>query len=142
MGQMVIKPMTSPEVYLQTGNIKSYICIQTGNIDQMKGANLGEFEELVLLTIGVLGEEAYGISIRTYLKDKTGRNPSIGALHSALTRLESKGYLVSSMEGATDDRRGRRKRFYVLTTYATDVLKQIHSLRSEMIRMIPSVDLP
>ncbi len=108
----------------------------------MKGANLGEFEELVLLTIGVLADEAYGLSIRAYLKEKTGRNPSIGALHSALTRLESKGYLTSSMEGATEDRRGRRKRFYALTTYATDVLKQIHSLRSEMIRMIPSVDLP
>lgn len=108
----------------------------------MKGANLGEFEELVLLTIGVLGDEAYGISIRAYLKDKTGRNPSIGALHSALTRLENKGYLTSTMEGATEDRRGRRKRFYALTTYAADVLKQIHALRSEMISMIPSVDLP
>lgn len=76
-----------------------------------EGRYLGEFEELVLLTIGVLGEEAYGITIRVYLKEKAGRNPSIGALHSALTHLENKGYLTSSMEGATEDRRGRRKRF-------------------------------
>ena len=52
----------------------------------MKGTNLGEFEELVLLTVGILGKDAYGISIKDELRKRTGRKPSIGALHSALNR--------------------------------------------------------
>ncbi len=104
----------------------------------MKGTNLGEFEELVLLAIGVLKEEAYGINVKAYLKEKTGRDPSIGALHSALTRLEGKGYLNSRMEGATADRRGRRKKFYSLTTFSVETLNQLHELRSEMIKFIPT----
>ena len=83
--------------------------IQIGNIKIMKGTHLGEFEELVLLTIGVLKDDAYGIAITLDIKSRTGRTPSIGALHSALSRLEKKGFLNSHMEGATSERRGRRK---------------------------------
>ncbi len=105
----------------------------------MKGSNLGEFEELVLLTAGVLGEQAYGLAIKDDLARRTGRDPSIGALHSALTRLEDKGYLVSSMEGPTEDRRGRRKRFYELTSAGIAALKLVHQQRSEMIKLIPNI---
>ena len=104
----------------------------------MKGTNLGEFEELVLLTIGVLQEEAYGIAIKTDIKKRTGRNPSIGALHSALTRLEKKGFLLSNMEGATKDRRGRRKRFFSLTNFGVKTLREIYELRKEMVTSIPN----
>ena len=104
----------------------------------MKGTNLGEFEELVLLTIGVLQEEAYGIAIKTDIKKRTGRNPSIGALHSALTRLEKKGFLLSNMEGATKDRRGRRKRFFSLTNFGVKTLREIYELRKEMVASIPN----
>ena len=104
----------------------------------MKGTNLGEFEELVLLTIGVLQEEAYGIAIKTDIKKRTGRNPSIGALHSALTRLEKKGFLLSNMEGATKDRRGRRKRFFSLTNFGVITLREIYELRKEMVTSIPN----
>ncbi len=105
----------------------------------MKGTNLGEFEELVLLTVGILGQDAYGISIKDDIKKRTGRRPSIGALHSALTRLENKGHLESKMEGATEDRRGRRKRFYQLTAKGIQVIKQVYEQRTEMIRLIPNV---
>ncbi len=105
----------------------------------MKGTNLGEFEELVLLTVGILGEEAYGISIKDDLKSRTGRKPSIGALHSALSRLEDKGFVTSMMEDATPERRGRRKRFYLLTASGKNVLRSIYDQRTEMIRLIPNL---
>ncbi len=105
----------------------------------MKGSNIGEFEELVLLTVGILQEEAYGISIKDELKTRTGRKPSIGALHSALNRLESKGLLKSEMEGPTEERRGRRKRYYRLTQSGRSVLTSIYQQRSEMIQLIPNL---
>jgi len=105
----------------------------------MKGTHLGEFEELVLLTIGVLKEDAYGVAITLDIKNRTGRSPSIGALHSALSRLEKKGFLKSQMEGATAERRGRRKRFYSLTSFGVKTLKEIYELRTEMARAIPQL---
>lgn len=105
----------------------------------MKSTNLGEFEELVMLTIGVLQEDAYGLAIKDELEKRTGRTPSIGALHSALTRLEEKGFLKSVYEGATENRRGRRKRFYSLTSSGLEAIKQAHEMRSEMIQLIPNI---
>jgi len=103
----------------------------------MKGTYLGEFEELVLLTVGILGKDAYGVAIKDDLTERTGRNPSIGALHSALTRLEKKGYVLSEMEGATPDRRGRRKRYYRMTATGESVLKAIYEQRNAMYHLIP-----
>jgi len=105
----------------------------------MKGTHLGEFEELVLLMVGVLHKEAYGIAIKDELEKKTGRRPSIGALHSALTRLGEKGFLDSKLEEATEDRRGRRKRFYLLTRTGAQTIKQVYELRKEMINLIPNL---
>jgi len=105
----------------------------------MKGTHLGEFEELVLLMVGVLQKEAYGIAIKDELEKKTGRRPSIGALHSALTRLGEKGFLDSRLEEATEDRRGRRKRFYMLTPTGAQTIKQVYELRKEMINLIPNL---
>ncbi len=105
----------------------------------MKGTHLGEFEELVLLTVGILGDDAYGIALKDDLQKRTGRKPSIGALHSALTRLENKGFISSFMEGATEDRRGRRKRFYRLTAQGTNIIKSIYEQRTEMIKLIPNI---
>ena len=105
----------------------------------MKKIQLGEFEELVLLTAGLLHEEAYGISISDELKKRTGRKPSIGALHTALSRLENKGFLKSKLEGATENRRGRRKRFYMITRAGERALKQVYELRTDMIKLIPNL---
>ncbi len=105
----------------------------------MKGTHLGEFEELVLLTIGVLKEDAYGVAIKSDIKSRSGRNPSIGALHTALTRLEKKGFVTTKMEGATEDRRGRRKRFYTLTSFGIETLKDIYEMRKEMVQLIPNL---
>jgi PadR family transcriptional regulator PadR len=105
----------------------------------MKGTHLGEFEELVLLTIGVLKEDAYGVAITLDIKSRTGRNPSIGALHSALSRLEKKGFVNSTMEGATEERRGRRKKFYHLTSFGVKTLKAVYEMRTDMAKAIPNL---
>ena len=99
----------------------------------MKGY-LGEFEELVLLTIAFLGAEAYGVSIQAEIDRRASRAISMGALHSTLTRLEDKGYLKSWLGGATQDRGGRRKRYYQLTQGGKVVLHEYRNLRDELWR--------
>ncbi|MEL7003999.1 MAG: PadR family transcriptional regulator [Bacteroidota bacterium] len=93
---------------------------------------LGEFEELVLLTIAVLGDEAYGVAIKDAIEAKANRSISIGSLHSTITRLEEKGFITSRLGGATASRGGRRKRFFSLTNDARQVLQQIKALRDDL----------
>ncbi len=107
----------------------------------MNEPSLGNFEELVLLIVGVLDENAYGVSIKNELAERTGRSPSIGALHSALNRLENKGFLESFEGGATAERGGRRKRYYRITALGKRGLIQVHALRNELIQLIPHLSL-
>ncbi len=102
---------------------------------------LGAFEELVLLSVGALKEQAYGVVIKEMLSEKTGKSPSIGALHSALYRLEDKGYVTSSEGGATAERGGRRKKFYLLTSAGRDALIDANRLRLEFSRNIEGLNL-
>ncbi|MEM6643549.1 MAG: helix-turn-helix transcriptional regulator [Bacteroidota bacterium] len=97
----------------------------------MKGY-LGEFEELVLLTVANLGTDAYGLSILNDISERAKRRLSIGALHSTLTRLEEKGYLDSYMGEPTSERGGRRKRHFVLTSTAVVELNKMKDLRDEL----------
>lgn len=106
----------------------------------MKGSNLGEFEELVLLSIGALADEAYGVSIKDFIKERAGRKPSIGALHSALSRLEDKGYIKAEVGEATHVRGGRRKKYYQITIAGKEALRVSNELRSEIYRMIPNLN--
>ncbi|WP_342664322.1 PadR family transcriptional regulator [Algoriphagus terrigena] len=80
----------------------------------MKEFQLGEFEELVLLTVGILYQEAYGVAIKKEMEQRLTRGVRVGALQTALQRLEKKGYLKSSDEAGTQERAGRPKRFYHL----------------------------
>ncbi len=107
----------------------------------MKSTQLGEFEELVLLVIGVLGEESYSLSIQKKLRESTGRKPSIGALHSALNRMQTKGFLESFEGGATKERGGRRKRFYRLTAYGRKALDTAYDLRVKLYNELPELKL-
>lgn len=93
---------------------------------------LGEFEEIVLLTIAVLGNDAYGVSIKQEIESRTDRDISIGALHSTITRLEEKGYVTSDYGGATQERGGRRKRYFQLTHAGKAALKRIKDLRDDL----------
>jgi len=107
----------------------------------MKDTNLGAFEELVLLAVGSLQENAYGITIKEVLEEQTGRTPSIGALHSAIYRLEDKGYLTSSQGGATTERGGRRKKYYQLSASGKRALETAHELRMAFSSKIPGLNL-
>jgi len=102
---------------------------------------LGGFEELVLLTVGALGDDAYGVTIQDMLKEKTKKNPSIGALHSALYRLEEKGFLSSHEGGATAERGGRRKKYYQITAAGRKILEEVNALRMEFAKNIPGLNL-
>ena len=93
---------------------------------------LGEFEELVLLTIAAIGEHAYGVSIQQDIEQRCNRSISIGALHSTITRLEEKGFLKSWVGGATKERGGRSKRFYEITQAGRKAVAETKSLRDEL----------
>src|SRR4051812_13377352 len=93
---------------------------------------LGEFEELVLLTIASLGNEGYGVAIQQSIEGRCKRSISIGALHSTITRLEEKKFLKSWLGGATQERGGRRKRFFELTHTGKVALHEMKGLRDEL----------
>lgn len=76
---------------------------------------LGEFEQMVLLAILRLDDQAYGLAIRRELERVAARKPSSGALYTTLDRLEKKG-LIATHEGETNDARGGRPRRYVTVT--------------------------
>lgn len=105
----------------------------------MKGTYLGEFEELVLLTVGILYDDAYGLAIKEELEKQTGRKPMISSVHKALVRLEDKGFLSSQMGGATEERGGRKKRLYQLTASGKKVLAASKELRNTMWDSVPKV---
>ncbi|MEQ9263814.1 MAG: helix-turn-helix transcriptional regulator [Balneolaceae bacterium] len=102
----------------------------------MKGSYLGEFQELVLLAVLSLKEEAYGVAIQKLIKDFAERDITRGALHSALSRLEEKKYLSSKFTEATNKRGGRRKRVYTITGSGESALKQAQSVREKFITSI------
>ncbi len=107
----------------------------------MKGTNLGEFQEIVLLSILILDDNAYGLSIQRELNGRLKRPLSRGALHSALTRLVEKGHIESKIGGATAERGGRSKRFYTLTNAGKKALQEARELREEMWSMVPKFSI-
>lgn len=107
----------------------------------MKGTYLGEFEELVLLTVASLREEPYAVAILNEIVRQSRRAPNISAVHAVLKRLESKGLLKSKMGGATTERGGRRKRFYTLTASGKKVVDQTIELRVELFNRVPGYSL-
>lgn len=107
----------------------------------MKGSQLGEFEELVLLIIAVLCPDAYGLNIRQEVLKQTGRSTAIGAVHSALNRLEEKGFVKSALADATHSRGGRRKRLFQITAAGKEVMQKNHALRNSLWNQIPDFAL-
>ncbi len=105
----------------------------------MRGLHLGELEELVLLTVGSLYDEAYGVAIIDELKVQTGRELNISAAHAVLRRLEEKDLLKSRMGGATNERGGRRKRLFTLTKLGKQALDDSMLVRSKLYNSIPKL---
>ncbi len=107
----------------------------------MKGTYLGEFQEIVLLTILILGDQAYGVSIQVEIGKRLTRHISRGALHSALSRLSDKGFINSNMGGATEQRGGRRKRFYRVSNKGIVALQRAKELRDDLWKAVPHFSL-
>ncbi|HLT79805.1 MAG TPA: helix-turn-helix transcriptional regulator [Cyclobacteriaceae bacterium] len=105
----------------------------------MKKTKLGEFEELVLLTVAVLQEEAYGVEIKRELERRMRQRLSVGSVQSALKRLEDKGFLKSELGEATHKRGGKRKRIYTITRYAQKVLAELKEIRAGLWESIPQL---
>lgn len=103
----------------------------------MKGTNLGEFEEIVMLTVGILYDEAYGIAIKKELESRMNRSVSVGAMHAALKRLEQKGFLQSRLGEATATRGGKRKRYFRVTVYGYRALSEVRHMRERLWDAVP-----
>ncbi len=103
----------------------------------MKGTNLGEFEELVLLAVAAMQKEAYSLAITVEINKITKRNITFGVVHSALDRLEKKGFVQSEMGGATKERGGRRKRIFTVSTAGKKALLKAREQRNQLWDMIP-----
>jgi len=87
-------------------------------------AALGEFEQLVLLAILQLKDEATGLAISIKLEEEANRRVSRGALYSCLDRLESKGYLTWRVEGSTPERGGHPSRLFSVTDPGLEALRE------------------
>lgn len=107
----------------------------------MKGTNIGEFEELVLLTVAALTEEAYSVAICDELTNQTGRSAKLGVVHAVLNRLEEKGLVKSQLGEATKARGGKRKRFYQVTNTGKSALIKTKEVRDELWSRIPHFTL-
>jgi DNA-binding PadR family transcriptional regulator len=93
---------------------------------------LGEFEQLILFALLRLGDNAYGVTIRQEIENRTGRNISSGAVYTALERMENRGYVSSTMGDPTPERGGRRKKYYRLETAGSRALSRSYDALQRM----------
>ena len=105
----------------------------------MKGTNLGEFEELVLLTVAALMKEAYSVAICDDLTEHTRRRVKLGVVHAVLNRLEKKGLVKSCLGEPTKARGGKRKRFYTVSAAGKAALTHARGMREQLYDRIPGV---
>jgi PadR family transcriptional regulator, regulatory protein PadR len=96
--------------------------------------HLGEFEQVLLLALAHLGEDAYGVSIATLIAARTGRVLSPGAIYTALDRLERRGFVSSRWGDPTPERGGKRKRYYRLRSPGASALRQAQNTLARMAR--------
>ena len=97
----------------------------------MKSQRLGEFEELVLLAVPRL-DEVYAVTIQRCIEQTAGRSATMGAVYTALERLEEKGFVTSRLGAVTPRQGGRRKRFYEITDQGVGALHTAREARERM----------
>jgi len=90
-------------------------------------SHLGEFEQLILFALLRLGDEAYGVTVRQEIEDRTGRDVSQGAVYTALGRLEERRFVSSRTAEATPERGGRRRKYYALEPGGARALHRVYS---------------
>jgi len=84
---------------------------------------MGEFEQLVLLAILRVDNDAYGMEVRTEIEKRTGREVSYGAVYTALDRLESKGYVAHRLGEPTAERGGRARKYFRVLPAGLEALR-------------------
>ena len=104
----------------------------------MKRVGIGEFEELVLLTICVLENDAYALDIKDEVENRTNRRMNISAIHTTLYRMEDKGLLQSKLGEASQVRGGKRKRLFSVTSFGLKSLAEVPETRSRLWSDIPA----
>jgi DNA-binding PadR family transcriptional regulator len=90
----------------------------------MAPRSFGEFELAVLISVGLLGDDAYGVAVREAVSERLGRDCAIGAVYTTLQRLEDKGFVRSWMSEPTPVRGGRAKRCFAVTTTGARAIRQ------------------
>ncbi len=102
---------------------------------------LGEFEEVVLTLVAAMQEDAYGAAIADEIETRLKREVNLSAVHVTLYRLEDKGYIKSSLGGGTNERGGRRKRIYTITSAGMAVLRAMKEVRVDLWKLVPQLKL-
>ena len=105
----------------------------------MKRTGIGEFEELVLLAICVLNNEANSIAIKEEVEQRTQRSLNISAIQTTLYRMEDKGLLNSKFGESNSARGGKRKRMFSVTAFGLKSLSELKELRANLWQDIPNV---
>ncbi len=106
----------------------------------MKGTHLGELEEMILLVIANLDNNAYGLNIRNFIRQKCDRSVSISTVHSTIHRLENKGFLRSKYSHTNSpERGGRPKLLFTITSSGRDAIKATMELRNALWKTIPGL---
>lgn len=105
----------------------------------MSKHHLGEFEEVVLLTVAILYGEAYGLAIIEEMEKRLDRTVSLGSLQTTLKRLEEKGYLKSELGEATKMRGGKRKRYFTVSQAGQEALQSAKEQRMALWNAVPDV---
>ena len=100
----------------------------------MAGDHLGRFEHFLLLAVMRLGDDAYGMTIRRQLADHTGRDIAVGAIYTALARLERRGLVQSWLGEPTPERGGKAKRYYRVLAAGKKALAKAEAALSALAR--------
>ena len=107
----------------------------------MKKYQIGEFEEVVLLTVGILHGNAYGVTIKDEIEVRLKREVSVGALQTTLRRLEKKGFLSAKHGDSSEPRGGRPKLFFEITAYGKKAIEYTRETRNELWKALPQMVL-
>ena len=103
----------------------------------MRKTYIGELEEVILLMVVILQENAYGVAITQEIELQLNRKISISAVHATLHRLSEKGFVDSFMGGVTKDRGGRRKRYFKITASGSKIIQEIQEARKNLWNQVP-----
>lgn len=98
----------------------------------MKGDALGEFEELTLLAVLALGDDAYGVAVQQHLEREARREMTLGPVYAALDRLERKGFVRSTLGDVTPERGGKRKRLFAVTRTGRAAVTRSRAIRDAL----------